>query len=107
MGPGHPGRQHPTGQAALNHLPDNPPDGSLRPHFRSAQTAQHRPVSRQHIAQEPECSRATAKRIFESMGTYLSASIKYGDQVEVLVPGSLRQQVQQQLLSALTLYRKK
>jgi len=36
-----------------------------------------RPVSRQRIEQELECSRATAKRIIEAMRLYLNAPIKY------------------------------
>ncbi|MCW8907688.1 MAG: transcriptional regulator [Sedimenticola sp.] len=36
-----------------------------------------RPVSRQRIEQELECSRATAKRIIEAMRLYLNAPIRY------------------------------
>jgi predicted DNA-binding transcriptional regulator YafY len=40
-------------------------------------SAARQPVSRQRIEQELECSRATAKRIIESMRLYLNAPIKY------------------------------
>lgn len=40
-------------------------------------SASRRPVSRQRIEQELECSRATAKRIIEAMRLYLNAPIKY------------------------------
>lgn len=40
-------------------------------------SAARRPVSRQRIEQELECSRATAKRIIEAMRLYLNAPIKY------------------------------
>ena len=40
-------------------------------------SAARRPVSRQRIEQELECSRATAKRIIEAMRLYLNAPIRY------------------------------
>ncbi|MEJ1296307.1 MAG: HTH domain-containing protein [Candidatus Sedimenticola sp. (ex Thyasira tokunagai)] len=40
-------------------------------------SASRLPVSRQRIEEELECSRATAKRIVETMRLYLNAPIKY------------------------------
>ncbi|MGD2082971.1 MAG: WYL domain-containing protein [Chromatiales bacterium] len=40
-------------------------------------SAARRPVSRARIQEELECSRATAKRVIESMRLYLNAPIKY------------------------------